>query len=553
MSLKTFDTSVSSGLSVRGLAVAYGDLRAVDGVDLDVSVGEVVALLGASGSGKSSLLRAVAGLEDVAGGEVTWGGRDMVRVPVHKRGFGLMFQDGQLFEHRDVGGNIAYGLRGLPRSRRLERVREVLDLVGLPGFERRRVTTLSGGQAQRVALARALAPAPRLLLLDEPLSALDRALREQLATDVRTILRQGGTTALYVTHDQDEAMTVADRVGVMEAGRLLRLDTPQQLWADPGSRSVARFLGFDVIGDLALAPGALRVVGGADEEPEGQRGVRVEECHSRRPFTAVGDEEPHDSNPVAQQTGADTEVVEAAEVRVSLRDTLGDSTPGQEGEFQIAAKTSESDEFYEVGVTSRPEGERAQAPTDAEASVEAAAFADLSATVLASRLRRGQWEAEVALDPEQLAGPAGPTTPARWAEPTGSDGSVGQADQGADPQGGTGSEPGGRRVGESEPMKQAGAAPSVGDDSGDCDDRPFRATVLAQRPHTPGEHVALCLDPSRTARLQALEPDAQDPRGSRPGRTAPHDPTPRSAPTRRAAPGLAGLRTGVRRAARSRS
>ena len=271
MSPTASDTSASTGLSVRGLAVTYGDLRAVDGVNLEVAAGEVVALLGASGSGKSSLLRAVAGLEDVAAGEVAWGGRSMVRVPVHKRGFGLMFQDGQLFEHRDVGSNIAYGLTGLPRAQRGERVREMLELVGLPGFERRRVTTLSGGQAQRVALARALAPAPRLLLLDEPLSALDRALREQLATDVRTILRQGGTTALYVTHDQDEAMTVADRVGVMEAGRLLRLDTPQRLWADPASHKVARFLGFDVVGDLALAPGALRVVEAAAGEP-GERG-----------------------------------------------------------------------------------------------------------------------------------------------------------------------------------------------------------------------------------------------------------------------------------------
>ena len=267
MSPTASDTSASAGLSVRGLAVTYGDLRAVDGVDLEVAAGEVVALLGASGSGKSSLLRAVAGLEDVADGEVAWAGRSMVRVPVHKRGFGLMFQDGQLFEHRDVGGNIAYGLIGLPRARRDERVREMLELVGLPGFEQRRVTTLSGGQAQRVALARALAPAPRLLLLDEPLSALDRALREQLATDVRAILREGGTTALYVTHDQDEAMTVADRVGVMEAGRLLRLDTPQRLWADPGSSKVARFLGFDVVGDLALAPGALRVAEAAEGKP----------------------------------------------------------------------------------------------------------------------------------------------------------------------------------------------------------------------------------------------------------------------------------------------
>ena len=374
MSPTASDTSTSTGLSVRGLAVTYGDLHAVDGVDLEVAAGEVVALLGASGSGKSSLLRAVAGLEDVAAGEVAWDGRSMVRVPVHKRGFGLMFQDGQLFEHRDVGSNIAYGLTDLPRAQRGERVREMLELVGLPGFERRRVTTLSGGQAQRVALARALAPAPRLLLLDEPLSALDRALREQLATDVRTILRRGGTTALYVTHDQDEAMTVADRVGVMEAGRLLRLDTPQRLWADPASSKVARFLGFDVVGDLALAPGALRVVEAAEGEP-GEPGERGSSVQTEAPATA---------------------------------ETLP---------------------------------------------------ATLPATVLASRLRRGQWEAEVELDPERLAGLVGSDGPA---EPSG---------VGAD--------------------VAAGREPA----------RATRATALTRRPHAFGARVTLSLDPARTARL----------------------------------------------------
>lgn len=237
------------GLSVRGLSVVYPPaggnpaVRAVEGVDLDLAQGEVVALLGASGSGKSSLLRAVVGLEDVAEGTITWEGQDVVRVPVHQRGFGLMFQDGQLFPFRDVAGNIAYGLRDLPRAQRAQRVTQMLELVGLPGYEARAVTTLSGGQAQRVALARSLAPRPRLLALDEPLSALDRALREQLAEDLRRILTEQGTTALYVTHDQDEAMTIADRVGVMQAGRLLRIDTPAGLRADPGSELVARFLG----------------------------------------------------------------------------------------------------------------------------------------------------------------------------------------------------------------------------------------------------------------------------------------------------------------------
>ena len=413
MSPTASDTSASAGLSVRGLAVTYGDLHAVDGVDLEVAAGEVVALLGASGSGKSSLLRAVAGLEDVAAGEVAWAGRSMVRVPVHKRGFGLMFQDGQLFEHRDVGSNIAYGLTGLPRAQRGERVREMLELVGLPGFERRRVTTLSGGQAQRVALARALAPAPRLLLLDEPLSALDRALREQLATDVRAILRRGGTTALYVTHDQDEAMTVADRVGVMEAGRLLRLDTPQRLWADPGSSKVARFLGFDVVGDLALAPGALRVVEAAAGEP---------------------------------------------------------------GE---------------------PDG---PAQTEIPATPET-----LPATVLASRLRRGQWEVEVELDPERLAALTNVTEPSEHAEPAGRAelADVTESAEYADLVGlaeSTGPTGAGiKAVAERHAGRvDAGAAVMAGT-AGSCE--PARATALTRRPHAPGARVALSLDPARTARL----------------------------------------------------
>ena len=245
---------LSEGLSVRGLRVVYrggrgaAPVTAVDGVDLDVARGETVALLGASGCGKSSLLRAVAGLEDLAGGTVAWDGRDVARVPVHRRGFGLMFQDGQLFPFRDVAGNVAYGLVRLPRARRRERVAEMLELVGLPGYGGRDVTTLSGGQAQRVALARSLAPRPRLLLLDEPLSALDRAMREQLAVDLRRILVEQGTTALYVTHDHEEAGTVADRIGVMDAGRLLRVDTPEGLRSTPGSEAVARFLGLETGG-----------------------------------------------------------------------------------------------------------------------------------------------------------------------------------------------------------------------------------------------------------------------------------------------------------------
>ncbi|WP_159624424.1 ABC transporter ATP-binding protein [Actinomyces sp. zg296] len=290
------------GLSIDGLRVVYpggrgaGPVVAVDGVGLGIPSGRITALLGASGSGKSSLLRAVAGLEPVAAGTIRWDGRDVVATPVHKRGFGLMFQEGQLFPFRDVAGNVGYGLTGMTRAQRARRVAEMLELVGLPGYAARPITTLSGGQAQRVALARALAPRPRLLLLDEPLSALDRALREQLAGDLRAILTEQGTTALYVTHDQDEAMTVADEVGVMEAGRLSRLAAPEALWADPGSAGVAAFLGFspilvreeaEALGwgslldagrpgaragggagvGLALAPGALSIVGPQEGAP----------------------------------------------------------------------------------------------------------------------------------------------------------------------------------------------------------------------------------------------------------------------------------------------
>lgn len=232
------------GLHVRNVSVHYGDLLAVDEVTVLVEPGAVLALLGPSGSGKSSLLRAIAGLEPLATGEVLWDGQDLSGTRVHQRNFGFVFQDAQLFTTMDVGRNVAYGLTRLPRPQRRERVREMLHLVGLEGYENRKVTELSGGQAQRVSLARSLAPSPRALLLDEPLSALDRNLRERLADDLARILREVGTTAIHVTHDQDEASTVADTVAVMDHGRLLQRATPDVLWRRPASKAVARFLGF---------------------------------------------------------------------------------------------------------------------------------------------------------------------------------------------------------------------------------------------------------------------------------------------------------------------
>jgi thiamine transport system ATP-binding protein len=251
------------GLAVRDVVVHYRDddgtvATAVDGLSVEVAPGEVVALLGPSGSGKSTLLRAIAGLEPLSAGAISWDGADLAGTPVHRRGFGLLFQDGQLFPHRDVAGNVAFGLQmaGMGRAARAPVIGELLELVGLAGFARREVATLSGGERQRVALARSLAPRPRLLLLDEPLSALDRALRERLAGDVRAALVATGTTAIFVTHDHDEAFAVADRIAVLDLGRLLQVAEPAELWHRPASRRVAEFLGYE-----AFVPGGAPAAG----------------------------------------------------------------------------------------------------------------------------------------------------------------------------------------------------------------------------------------------------------------------------------------------------
>jgi thiamine transport system ATP-binding protein len=230
---------------VRGQGKAAKRLLAIDDLSLEVHSGEVLAILGPSGSGKSTLLRAIAGLEQLDAGALSWNGGDITALPVHKRGFALMFQDGQLFAHRSVAENIAYALRitKVARANREARVTELLDTVGLAGAGERRVTELSGGEQQRVALARSLAASPKLLLLDEPLSALDRELRERLGAELRTILKDAQTTALFVTHDQHEAATVADRIAVIMAGRIVQLGTPAEVHAHPATPAVARFLG----------------------------------------------------------------------------------------------------------------------------------------------------------------------------------------------------------------------------------------------------------------------------------------------------------------------
>ncbi len=231
-------------LRLRDVSVSYDGTPAVRGVSLDLPDGGVLAVLGPSGCGKSTLLRAVAGLEPLTAGSIHWDDQDLARVPTHKRGFALMFQDGQLFTHLTVARNVAYALRlrragGIPG-----RVDELLALVGLEGYADRLPGTLSGGERQRVALARSLAVEPRLLLLDEPLSALDAGLRERLAGDLRGILRAAGTTALMVTHDHEEAFTVADRLAVMQDGHLVQEGPIDEVWRNPVDAATALFLGY---------------------------------------------------------------------------------------------------------------------------------------------------------------------------------------------------------------------------------------------------------------------------------------------------------------------
>ncbi len=235
-----------ASLRVHDLTVRFGPTAAVDQVSLDVPAGSITAVLGPSGCGKSTLLRTIAGLELPASGTVSYDGADLARVPTHRRGFALMFQDGQLFPHQSVGRNVGYPLRlrRVPAAQVRSRVAELLELVGLVGYADRLPATLSGGERQRVALARSLAVEPKVLLLDEPLSALDRGLRERLAGDLHDILRRAGTTTVLVTHDHEEAFAVADRMAVMREGRLVQVGDLADVWAHPADPWTARFLGY---------------------------------------------------------------------------------------------------------------------------------------------------------------------------------------------------------------------------------------------------------------------------------------------------------------------
>jgi thiamine transport system ATP-binding protein len=249
-------------LRIEDVTVRFDGSAAVEGASLEVGRGEVVAVLGPSGSGKTTVLRVVAGLQTPDSGRVLLDGVDLAGTAPHRRGIGLVFQDHALFPHRDVAGNVSFGLRmrGDSPGGVAARTAELLDLVGLTGFGHRSVGSLSGGEQQRVALARALAPEPSVLLLDEPLGSLDRRLRDRLLEDLGRLFDDLGVTAVYVTHDQTEAFTLGDRVAVMRAGGVVQVATPDELWSRPADADIARFLGLaNVDGDEVVRPEAVTV------------------------------------------------------------------------------------------------------------------------------------------------------------------------------------------------------------------------------------------------------------------------------------------------------
>ncbi len=234
-------------LHVSHLSKSFNALKAVTDVSFTIDTGSILVVLGPSGCGKSTLLAVIAGLITPDSGDVLWDNESITGTPTHQRSFGLMFQDYALFPHLNVGDNVGFGLTSVETTWRVvstkHDVKNILERVGLKGFEKRDVQTLSGGEAQRVALARALAPRPRLLMLDEPLGALDRSLREQLTRELRQILNEFNQTAIYVTHDQQEAFGVADQIAIMREGSFVQIGSPEEVYRNPKDEFVKEFLG----------------------------------------------------------------------------------------------------------------------------------------------------------------------------------------------------------------------------------------------------------------------------------------------------------------------
>ncbi len=279
--------SVGSAVRLQGIVKRYGDVVAVAGIDLDIADGEFFSMLGPSGSGKTTTLRMIAGFETPTEGTILLGGKDVTGLPPFERDVNTVFQDYALFPHMSVGDNVAYGLivRKVPKPERAKRVGEALEMVRLAGYEKRRPGQLSGGQRQRVALARALINRPRLLLLDEPLGALDLKLREEMQIELKMIQAEVGITFIYVTHDQEEALTMSDRIAVFNAGRIEQVGAPAEMYERPATRFVAGFVGTSnlISGDAAQA-----IIG-----RRGTFTVRPEKIHLGEPDAPAGCDEYH--------------------------------------------------------------------------------------------------------------------------------------------------------------------------------------------------------------------------------------------------------------------
>ncbi len=271
----TLAGSVAEALALSGIRKAYGATLAVNDLDLVVEAGDLVALLGPSGCGKTTTLRMVAGFEQPDAGSIRIGASEIAHLPPHRRKLGMVFQNYSLFPHRTVAENIGFGLRmaGAGRAERDARIGEMLDLIRLSGRDDMYPRQLSGGQQQRVALARSLIVNPKVLLLDEPLGALDKALRESMQFEIRAMQQRLGTTTLLVTHDQEEALSMSDKVAVMNSGRILQIGAPNDIYDRPKSRFVAEFLGTsNIFEGIVSADGRTLLVSG----PEGDVGVALE-------------------------------------------------------------------------------------------------------------------------------------------------------------------------------------------------------------------------------------------------------------------------------------
>ena len=265
--------AVSLPITVRQVSKAYGPVRALDQIDLEVRSGEFLTLLGPSGSGKTTLLMVLAGFTRPDFGSLKFGDAEVIRLAPHKRDVGMVFQSYALFPHMNVGANIAFPLklRGVSGVEAARRVEQALETVQLAGYAARRVDQLSGGQRQRVALARAIVFEPRILLMDEPLSALDKQLRERMQIELRRLHEQLGMTTVYVTHDQREALTMSDRIAVIHHGRIMQLDTPRRLYERPANRFVAEFIGESAFLPVENANGTFLCAGQPLKLPEGSK------------------------------------------------------------------------------------------------------------------------------------------------------------------------------------------------------------------------------------------------------------------------------------------